>query len=201
MPLSHKRQHDRGQQATAFTLVELVLVMAVLAVVLALAVPVLSRFFQGRKVEEEALRFLALTHYAQSRAVHEGVPMLLWIDTEAGRYGLEAEWSYAGTDPRAVGYEVDPSIRIEVESAAVSRTASEEAAVAWAELFRGMEGLTRPGRYTIRFTPDGSPGPLSPERIRFIQETESTETVAVLKRARHRRGFEWERYEVPRSPR
>lgn len=76
---------DRHQ---AFTLVELILVMALLTVVLGLAAPSLSRFFRGRALDTEAGRFLALTRYGQSRAVSSGLPMVLWIDRTEGEYGL-----------------------------------------------------------------------------------------------------------------
>jgi type II secretion system protein H len=78
---------DRHQ---AFTLVELILVMALLTVVIGLAAPSLSRFFRGRVLDTEAGRFLALTRYGQSRAVSSGLPMVLWIDRTEGEYGLRA---------------------------------------------------------------------------------------------------------------
>lgn len=99
-----------------FTLIELILVLAMLAVVLALASPSLSRFFQGRKIDSEARRFLSVTRYGQSRAVSEGVPMVLWIDTRQNTYGLEAETSYLGSDSKALTYTVDDTLEMEVES-------------------------------------------------------------------------------------
>ena len=74
-----------------FTLLELMLVLALLSVVIAVQAPTLARFFRGRNLDAEAQRFLALTRYGQNRAVAEGVPMVLWMDAEAGQYGLEAE--------------------------------------------------------------------------------------------------------------
>lgn len=199
-----RRKHGcplESQRFEGFTLIELILVMAVLAVVLGVAAPSLSRFFQGRKVEEEAMRFVALTHYAQSRAIHEGVPMILWLEPESGRYGVESEWKMGEVDPRAVTYEVDPSVRVEVELPGAPVSASDWWAVTWVQIFRGLEGQTAPGRYVLRFTPDGLPGPLSPERIRFVQETETSETVAVVRKTRNRLAYELERYEVPASQR
>ena len=62
-----------------FTLIELILVMAVLAIVLAIIAPSLGNFFRGRTLDSEARRFVSLTRYAESRAVSEGSPMLLWM--------------------------------------------------------------------------------------------------------------------------
>jgi type II secretion system protein H len=61
----------------AFTLIELILVMTILLVVMAVAFPSLRGFFRGRNLDSEARRILALTRYGQSRAVAEGVPVVL----------------------------------------------------------------------------------------------------------------------------
>jgi type II secretion system protein H len=74
----------------AFTLIELILVMTILLVVMAVAFPSLRGFFRGRNLDSEARRILALTRYGQSRAVAEGVPVVLWIDSKQRTYGLEA---------------------------------------------------------------------------------------------------------------
>src|SRR3954451_18942853 len=88
----------------AFTLIELILVMAMVLIVLAVAAPSLSNFFRGRSLDSEARRFVALTHYARSRAVSEGTPMVLWINGQDGSYGLEAEISYTPSDEKAVDF-------------------------------------------------------------------------------------------------
>ena len=73
----------------AFTLVELVLVMALLCVILAVAAPSLSRSMHGRNLKQEATRVLALTEYARDEAASQGVPMVVWIDPGAGRFGVK----------------------------------------------------------------------------------------------------------------
>ena len=89
---------------SAFTLIELILVMAMLAAVIAVAAPSLSRFFKGQALDSEANRLLALTRYAQSRAVSEGIPMVLWINRALGTYGLRREAGFsAGTSPVLAG--------------------------------------------------------------------------------------------------
>src|SRR5512135_2984890 len=78
----------------AFTLIELILVMAILTMAVAVTAPVLSHFFRGRALDSEARRLLSLTRDGQSRAVSEGVPVDLWINAEQASYGLEVEPSY-----------------------------------------------------------------------------------------------------------
>jgi type II secretion system protein H len=94
LPIGRQRISAGSDPASrGFTLIELILVMALLVVVLSIAAPSLSRFFRGRDLESEAHRFLALTRYGQNLAVSEGIPYLLWIDRENREYGLRAELS------------------------------------------------------------------------------------------------------------
>lgn len=102
-------------RAAGFTLIELILVMAMLLTVLSLAAPSLARFFRGRGLDSEAHRFLALIRYAQQRAVSEGVPMVVWLDPEQRLYGLEAESSYLERDDLAVEFRVDEKVEVEAE--------------------------------------------------------------------------------------
>jgi type II secretion system protein H len=98
-----------------FTLVELILVLAMLAAVVALAAPRLARFFRGRNLESEAWRLLGLTRYGQSRAVADGMPMVLWIDTAQSRYGMRAETGYLETDPKSVQFTLAEDLELQVE--------------------------------------------------------------------------------------
>src|SRR5262245_41504309 len=80
----------RVNQLVGFTLIELILVMALLAIAIGVTFPTLRGFFRGRVLDSEARRLLSLTRYGQSRAVSEGVPMVLWIDARQKTYGLES---------------------------------------------------------------------------------------------------------------
>lgn len=98
----------------AFTLIELILVLGLLVIITSIAVPTMSRFIRGRALGSEAQRLMALMHAAQSRAVSEGAPMMLWIDEKAGAYGLAAELSGEGGDAKAEVLSVDPTLTISV---------------------------------------------------------------------------------------
>src|SRR5262245_30234164 len=103
-----------------FTLVELMLVMALLTIVFALALPALKGFFHGRDLDSEAPRFLSLTRYGQSRAVSEGVPMVLWIDARRGTYGLQQQAGYADPDTRAMEFDLKEGMKIQAQTPLVS---------------------------------------------------------------------------------
>jgi prepilin-type N-terminal cleavage/methylation domain-containing protein len=98
----------------AFTLIELILVLALLVVMAALTLPRMSGFVQGRALDSEARRLLALMHGTQSRAVSEGMPMMLWVDEQAGTYGAEAETSGQNGDPKAEELTVDANLQLAV---------------------------------------------------------------------------------------
>jgi Tfp pilus assembly protein FimT len=144
----------------AFTLIELILVMTLLVVVLGVSAPSLSRFFRGRTLDSEAKRFLALTRYGQSRAISEGVPVVLWIDSKQGEYGLQADSSYVEDDTKARQYQVHSDVQVEVEQSVIAQKL--------ASLWKGRGGLGA-NLPKIRFGPDGFIGESSPEFIVFRQ--------------------------------
>src|SRR5208282_2587596 len=74
-----------------FTLIELILILALLVIITSLAAPAMSRFIRGRALDSESLRLFALMHAAQSRAVSEGMPMVVWVDQKQDAYGLSEE--------------------------------------------------------------------------------------------------------------
>ena len=98
----------------AFTLIELILVLALLVIITSIAVPAMSRFIRGRALDSEARRLSALMHAAQSRAVSEGMPMMFWVDEKAGAYGLAAETSGQNGDAKAEDLTVDSTLQITV---------------------------------------------------------------------------------------
>src|ERR1022692_651444 len=58
----------------AFTLIELILVLALLGIITSMVAPAMSNFVRGRALDSEARRVFALIHAGQTRAVSEGMP-------------------------------------------------------------------------------------------------------------------------------
>ena len=79
-----------------------------------LVIPSLAKFFGGRTLDSEVRRFVSLTRYGQSRAVSEGMPMLLWVDPKAGSYGLQAESGYTDGDSKAQDFTLGEGLTINV---------------------------------------------------------------------------------------
>lgn len=143
------------RSASGFTLVELILVMAVLATIMALSVPSLSRSLRERSLEQEAARFLALTEFARDEAVSQGVPMVIWVDAQARRFGLEPKTDYGGTEIRRE-YALHPDVQFELSSQS------------------GSQDNSRP----IEFAPEGTPDPASIESVRLVDRFGSVRVIA-----------------------
>jgi prepilin-type N-terminal cleavage/methylation domain-containing protein len=139
----------------AFTLIELIVVMALLVIVITLGAPRLARFFHGQTVAEEGQRLLALTRYGQSRAASEGLPMILWMNPANGTYGLRVQdgFSAAGaTAPSGTGkdvsYKLGDGLRFQFE-----------------------QGVAMPKQgASILFSPDGSVEESSLQRVVIVQD-------------------------------
>ncbi len=100
--------------ASAFTLIELILIMALLVVITSLAAPAMANFIRGRALDSEARRLFALMHAAQSRAVSEGVPVMLWVDQKRNAYGTSQETPGKNGDLDAETLMVDSTLQIAV---------------------------------------------------------------------------------------
>jgi prepilin-type N-terminal cleavage/methylation domain-containing protein len=98
-------RHSAGGRR-AFTLVELIVVMVLLLTVASMVMPRMASFFRGRALSQEAQRVLSLINYGRSRAVAEGVPVILWVDP--------ARSSYGGDGGRRIVHTAEPSLRLEI---------------------------------------------------------------------------------------
>ena len=142
-----------------FTLMELILVLGLLAAILAVAAPSLSRFFSGRSLQEETRRFLALTQYGGNLAVNEGVPMVLWIEPKLGEYGLRPETGYPTNRHNAFHYRLRDDLELEVETASLPQASKSSA-------------------LSIYFLPDGSISETSFSSIRIRDRSEGEVCIA-----------------------
>ncbi len=101
---------------SVFTLLELIVVMAVVATMAAAAAPSLRGFFRSRTAFEEAARLVALTRLARQRAMAEGRGYRLHFDCGGNRFRLLA----ADIEPTAdaaesgYGFSLAPGFRVEV---------------------------------------------------------------------------------------
>jgi len=76
---------------TAFTLLELVLVMVIICTVLAMASVSLRGFFGSRRTADAAAQIVALTQFARGRSTAEGRVWRINLDTQEGKYWLTAQ--------------------------------------------------------------------------------------------------------------
>ena len=79
---------ERGLCPRAFTLLELILVISVVALAAALTVPMLGRFSHGRRDTDAVAQFLAVIQYAQDEAANSATPYRVQLDANSQTYGL-----------------------------------------------------------------------------------------------------------------
>jgi prepilin-type N-terminal cleavage/methylation domain-containing protein len=82
-----------AREEAAFTLLELVLVLTILAILLVAVAPALSGFAVGRRPGEAATEFLSLTRYAHSKAIARGSTYRILVDPAHGRWWLASDES------------------------------------------------------------------------------------------------------------
>jgi type II secretion system protein H len=75
----------------AFTLIELLLVMALIAIVVALVAPQFRGFTIGQRMKNTATTLLAMTRYARTQAVTQGVTYRLNYDDKASSFWISYE--------------------------------------------------------------------------------------------------------------
>jgi len=158
-PSGHVNLRFRARRA--FTLIEMIFVLVILAVGAALVAPHMGAFFRGRVLTSEAKRLMSLVHLGQSRAVAEGVPVLLWVDPRTSTYGLRVQSSYGDTDGHAATFATDSTVTLDVpppDAALVSEQDDEKL------------GITD-GLIFIRFLPDGFYDEMSVRKIVLRQGT------------------------------
>jgi type II secretion system protein H len=161
------------RHASAFTLIELILILALLVIITSLAAPAVSNFIRGRALDSEARRLFALTHVAQSRAVSEGMPMMLWVDEKNSAYGFQAETAGKTggktSDPKAEDLTLDSTLQIAVLNVGTGAPTT----------FNNLPA--------IRFLPDGTVDEYSPQTV---QLTDSAGFMRWLLLNKMRTGYE-----------
>ena len=167
--VSCPRPSTLDPRLAAFTLIELILVLALLVIVTSLAAPAMSNFIRGQALDSEARRLMALIHASQSRAVSEGMPMVLWVDEKQGTYGLQAETTGQNGDPKAENLSLDENLQITAVNTGSTGTTK----------FHGLPA--------IRFLPDGTVDENSPRMLRL---TDAKGQALWLIESRDRSGYE-----------
>jgi len=147
-----RQAHPRG-----ITLIELILVMALLTIVAAVSAPHLTHFLSGRVLTEECARFIAVTRHARSEAISRGVPTEVWIDPDKGRYGFR--YLAAERDDLPVGrnYQLNRALHFRLEEFVANETDS----------------------ITMLFWPDGTVDESSIERIAIVCDEEEELEIAL----------------------
>jgi prepilin-type N-terminal cleavage/methylation domain-containing protein len=167
--------------AAGFTLMELVLVLMILSIFLAVAVPQLRGFMRGSAARDAATQVVALAQYARAKAASDAVVYRLSFDTAAGEYRLTrdagdgtGDFVELGTDfGQAYTLPIGMTVSLERSNAAIrtSPTATD------ADIEFRPDGTSDPA--VIRLTDSNgnetliaSPSPTEPFRVTTAQEVD-----------------------------
>ncbi len=207
--------------ARAFTLIELLLVMALLTVVMAIVSPSLGPFLRGRSLGYEVRRFISLSRMAQARAAHEGIPIRLWIDPDLRMYGIVPEFSLdpsqtpslsspssnpsplpsSSSGNPALAYPLSPEVQVEADPRSWASMSGNTFALQfrWAA---GQGASSQGRRVTFRFTPDGAIDETSPWGLWFRHQPDPNERhpVGPDDEVYVSQNFQRTRYEVQTNP-
>lgn len=74
---------------TGFTLLELIVVMAILAIITGMVVPIFATSFAGIQLRNARSGFLSVLYHTQERAVAESREYRLFLDTKDNSYWVE----------------------------------------------------------------------------------------------------------------
>ena len=146
------RKNDLTAKGGAFTLLELIFVMALLAAILAFSAPSLARSLRERHLEDEATRFLALTEHARNEAISRGIPMTIWLESQTGRFGIAPAEGFDDGAARGREYTLGGDIQMEVLAGVSARVAAS----------------------AIIFGPEGTLDPQSVESVRMRDRFNAT---------------------------
>jgi prepilin-type N-terminal cleavage/methylation domain-containing protein len=83
--------HKREIQSRGFTLLELMLVMALIALMAAVVAPTLRGFAEGRRTKDSAALIVGIAQYGRTAAMSEGRVYRMNFDPTAGQVWLTAE--------------------------------------------------------------------------------------------------------------
>src|SRR4051812_48553103 len=136
-----------------FTLVELMLVLAILAMMVAFVAPALAKSSRARNLEQEALRFIALTEFARDEAVSQGVSMAIFVETQTQRFGVEPASATSGVVTRK-----DFTLHEDLH-------------------FEPVETKSKKEGRVITFSPEGTPDTSSVDTIKITDRNGATRTI------------------------
>ena len=152
----------RPAAGRGFTLVELILVMALLVVFMAIIVPNVTHSLRQRNLEQEAARLLALTEYGRDEAASQGVPMDVWIDPDNKLFGVEPKAGYIGSTVRAKSFQLNAEMHFDPVSGGVTVRPGTGAGTKTPQGQAAHGGIT-----AAEFAPDGTLDPTSVVSVRI----------------------------------
>lgn len=152
-----------AQRRPGFTLIEIIVALALLSVAAAVIVPRMGRSLSGREIREAAGRFAQMARAVRELAVARGRVVVMEVDLDKGGYAIAMQSSAGGGELRPV-------------QASWLKGAKWPEAIRRSE-FRTFEGASAAhGQHRVNFNADGT---TSGGMLRFSGEDDE-QTVVVI---------------------
>ena len=92
----------RAPNADGFTLLEMVVVLAIIAVVMALSVPMFDTAFPGAQVKSAAHNLASGLRYTRDQAITTNRSTAFVINTQKRQYGMDGDLSFRKLPPELI---------------------------------------------------------------------------------------------------
>ncbi len=151
------KSHAKGRRA-GFSLLEIILVVAIMLLAAAMAVPSFVRSFQGVKLRDSVRTVLMTNRYARNMAVLQQKQIAIIYNSNSGAISIVGVSSSRGAQARDAFFEgrSNPSYFEESESFAIEelmkRQLAEDVVIAD---FATVSGQEHEGQYWVNYYPSG----------------------------------------------
>lgn len=147
--------------------------MALLVTLAAVIVPSLARSMRGRNLDGQADRLLALTEYGRDEAVSQGIPMVMWVDVDGSRFGVDTKPGYGSgaENARAREYTLEDDAHFDPVGQGMVSSVPPAGTTAQGQTTSTAAGGTHGGVIVAEFAPDGTLDPGSLPSVRVVDRT------------------------------
>ncbi|MFM1942974.1 MAG: hypothetical protein RI897_1956 [Verrucomicrobiota bacterium] len=112
--MTRSQPANRDPLTPAFTLIELIAVLALLATLMAVVAPRLAGSMRRRNLQQEAARLVALSEYGRDQAIARGAPMIVWMDQETSWIGLQPKPGFPTNNTPNLEFQLPDDLQIQV---------------------------------------------------------------------------------------
>ncbi len=112
--MTRRQPAHRSPLEPAFTLIELIAVLALLATLMAVVAPRLAGSMRRRNLQQEAARLVALSEHGRDQAISRGTPMIVWMDQQTSWIGLQPKPGFPTNQTPNMEFQLPADLQIQI---------------------------------------------------------------------------------------